>query len=500
MKRIDQLHDEEEDQEHFIQKQQNRRVSYAWNDQDTHVSETSLNVVDDDRDETKHENHVYHNRKEKEVSSLSVLNNTVYNDTAKVYTSIDATGLNPNQYVQHNNSDNKDVILQKLKDALQPSQYYDESNLQYHHYHSYENGYNNEFYNHNHNQNFHHQQRKQELATQLQMLSSSSSSSSSITKKSKQKKQSHNNQIMKHRKEESLWYLQEKLSSSKSENILLSSSNKLLNKTEYSSTSNKTILAAPSSLSHHHHSKHKSSSNPISESDIQKKTSKQYSFSLLSSSSGSNEKVHSITSKNYPQLAEIHKQTEIYRYSFVKSTTASGNQAESQNKDADPISISSVNDYNYDALQPRVCVICRKEKPITMIFFPCEHSCVCEDCRRLHSIGMRTRHQNRHHPQHQTTNEANSKNNDVIVVENPLLCPICNDEIKLTLRFSHDARERYWSWVHEVRPYLDPSFSKYFHRRSRKSIRRRISEQNDNNNHVMSAGSTIDTTCSCIIS
>ncbi len=77
----------------------------------------------------------------------------------------------------------------------------------------------------------------------------------------------------------------------------------------------------------------------------------------------------------------------------------------------------------------RKCIMCKK-RPCTVVFFPCRHACVCESCRSEHGIG--------------TT--------DTAVRAAWRACPLCMDEIKKVLPRDGRAEEKYWSWVHSVKP------------------------------------------------
>ena len=125
----------------------------------------------------------------------------------------------------------------------------------------------------------------------------------------------------------------------------------------------------------------------------------------------------------------------------------------------------------------------------SVTFFPCEHTCVCDDCRIKNRIGRRTG------------------------IGGWNQCPLCQEEIKLILKrtktttittttnnnnidsdggnndnrnyeISEDdiyrtidsLREQYWNWVHEVKPYLHPSFTKQFRRKSKTKIKKVLTE------------------------
>ena len=75
---------------------------------------------------------------------------------------------------------------------------------------------------------------------------------------------------------------------------------------------------------------------------------------------------------------------------------------------------------------------CRK------IFFPCEHSCVCDSC--FH----------------------NEKPWDK--------CPWCHKKVQIVLDKTGMEMDEYWDWINEVKPPLPPKFQKHFLRLSRQRI------------------------------
>ena len=75
---------------------------------------------------------------------------------------------------------------------------------------------------------------------------------------------------------------------------------------------------------------------------------------------------------------------------------------------------------------------CRK------IFFPCEHSCVCDSC---------------------FNNEKPWKK-----------CPWCHKQVQIVLDKNDMETDEYWNWINEVKPPLPPKFQKHFLRLSRQRI------------------------------
>ena len=93
------------------------------------------------------------------------------------------------------------------------------------------------------------------------------------------------------------------------------------------------------------------------------------------------------------------------------------------------------------------CILC-KSNPVSVVFFPCQHKCVCPSCMEKNNIG--------------NPNAQGSWN----------FCPCCCGEIKIALESTGDEVERYWAWTREVKPYMPPNFVKAFHKRSTARIRR----------------------------
>ncbi|TMW66042.1 hypothetical protein Poli38472_003807 [Pythium oligandrum] len=79
------------------------------------------------------------------------------------------------------------------------------------------------------------------------------------------------------------------------------------------------------------------------------------------------------------------------------------------------------------------CVFCKYHVPI-IVFFPCQHKCVCNICLRSYDIGV-------------DTSNPNTWTS----------CPVCMSDIRLVL--PNDGREEdlYWHWVLEVEPMLPAS-------------------------------------------
>ena len=97
--------------------------------------------------------------------------------------------------------------------------------------------------------------------------------------------------------------------------------------------------------------------------------------------------------------------------------------------------------------QSTPCVMCKKEVA-TVVFFPCEHKCICALCKSAHKIGMPT--------------ETGSWN----------YCAICCGEIKIAFISDGTEVERYWRWVKEVKPTIGTAFLRKFDKRSRARIKR----------------------------
>mmetsp|Transcript_19057 Transcript_19057/g.27985 ORF Transcript_19057/g.27985 Transcript_19057/m.27985 type:complete len:624 (-) Transcript_19057:351-2222(-) len=160
--------------------------------------------------------------------------------------------------------------------------------------------------------------------------------------------------------------------------------------------------------------------------------------------------------KDYIGLAKSYKNTERYR--LMTTPVLNGENliicilcerkaevAITANK-----SNESDDDDNYDI----TCNIRR----IAKVFFPCEHQCVCDECVESHCFGNRN-------------DDAKSSLSSSSV----RCCPLCGEEIKLILDFDavgggKAVREKYWSWVNEVKPFIPKSFVSNFPQKSKKSI------------------------------
>ena len=135
--------------------------------------------------------------------------------------------------------------------------------------------------------------------------------------------------------------------------------------------------------------------------------------------------------KDYLGLVMMHKKTAPYRY---------------------PANGGGLNDTK--------CIVCKKSKTsVSTIFFPCEHACVCDDCRFVKLIGSKS---------------VGGWNH----------CPLCHEDIKfIRKRVDNYGKEKtierlrneYWSWVHEIKPYVNPVFLKQFKRKSKANIKRALS-------------------------
>jgi len=82
-----------------------------------------------------------------------------------------------------------------------------------------------------------------------------------------------------------------------------------------------------------------------------------------------------------------------------------------------------------------------------MVFFPCQHKCVCNSCIEKNNIGK--------------PHVEGSWN----------FCSICNEQIKLALPHSGNEVNEYWKWVEEVKPPIPLSFIKSFTKRSTANIK-----------------------------
>ncbi|TMW61907.1 hypothetical protein Poli38472_010970 [Pythium oligandrum] len=126
--------------------------------------------------------------------------------------------------------------------------------------------------------------------------------------------------------------------------------------------------------------------------------------------------------------------------SRTRSFTAQNEAAQAQNQESDsPMYVLK----DYDSLRSFTrrgdgsypteskCLMC-KLQPITTIFYPCQHKCVCNTCLRDYSIG-----------------EYGLSNPPVRTT-----CPLCLTTIRLLLPHNGREEELYWQWISKVEPVL----------------------------------------------
>lgn len=88
------------------------------------------------------------------------------------------------------------------------------------------------------------------------------------------------------------------------------------------------------------------------------------------------------------------------------------------------------------------CILCHKNKP-TMVLYPCQHRCICDQCLQSEVICS----------VEDMTNNLNGFCN----------CPLCGTVIKKILPADNgNDEEIYWNWVMEVKPPLPDDFMKNF--------------------------------------
>lgn len=94
--------------------------------------------------------------------------------------------------------------------------------------------------------------------------------------------------------------------------------------------------------------------------------------------------------------------------------------------------------YLSESKRPPKCVLCKKRTP-SSVFFPCAHSCVCDVCAKEKRVGP-------------------SSAGSAGMWE---ACPVCMSMIKKVLPLEGGREEdRYWDWVHEVKPPLPRGFAR----------------------------------------
>ena len=80
---------------------------------------------------------------------------------------------------------------------------------------------------------------------------------------------------------------------------------------------------------------------------------------------------------------------------------------------------------------PPTCCMC-SQGLCKVVFFPCSHACVCDNCIRRHNIG----------PTNADRPELAAWN----------ACPLCVAEIKRAVPLHDGAEDEYMAWLHEVKP------------------------------------------------
>ncbi|CAK4725071.1 hypothetical protein LEN26_016352 [Aphanomyces euteiches] len=83
--------------------------------------------------------------------------------------------------------------------------------------------------------------------------------------------------------------------------------------------------------------------------------------------------------------------------------------------------------------------ICCKQRRTHMVFFPCQHKCMCDLCIKGLKVGWP--------PDHDSPFRG---------------CPVCQCEV--TKMFEHTGHEQqdFWDWAYEVKPYLSAAFEHKF--------------------------------------
>jgi len=113
-------------------------------------------------------------------------------------------------------------------------------------------------------------------------------------------------------------------------------------------------------------------------------------------------------------------------------------------------------DHVYNGL----CILCKKRE-CSMVFFPCEHRCVCDGCVEQERICSDLVYANRNNELDAAL--ANGGVADGSSDVGQCNCPLCGEIIKRMLPHEGgDERSKYWEWVLAVKPPLPRGFIKRF--------------------------------------
>ena len=87
---------------------------------------------------------------------------------------------------------------------------------------------------------------------------------------------------------------------------------------------------------------------------------------------------------------------------------------------------------------PPKCCMCKKRR-VSLVFYPCQHACVCDSCIREHKIGVLD-----HRPLQPSQYQLEKTTWNA--------CPLCVSEIKRIVRLTNTAAHDYEKWVYDVKP------------------------------------------------
>ncbi len=162
--------------------------------------------------------------------------------------------------------------------------------------------------------------------------------------------------------------------------------------------------------------------------------------------------------KDYIKLAQEYKQMKAYQNNNPKLKKQCIICKEKAETKVIPIEIHN-NDQRNNGHDHRH----RHRRYLSKVLFPCEHRPICNLCWDDATKTISTNDA--------ITDKRNYNNKNYYWWMKQ--CPICHEEIKIT--FDHTINfeeiEKYWEWVHEIKPILSNGFVKSFVRFSKQSIR-----------------------------
>ena len=96
---------------------------------------------------------------------------------------------------------------------------------------------------------------------------------------------------------------------------------------------------------------------------------------------------------------------------------------------------------------PPTCCMCKKGR-VELVFYPCQHACVCNKCVARHKIGVVS-------PLSNLDQTRILQGHDLPEKSTWNACPLCVSEIKRVVRLTNTSEQDYQKWVYDVKPPLD---------------------------------------------